>query len=307
MVFDALFSEPLMNGHTCEGVIVDTKQGRVAYMAKAVVDASGDADVMYRAGAACEESESIVSHWAYEIDTTKDLPKAAETGRAFDAFSLRWIGLRPDADNSGSKLPRFHGTTLEGVNDYVKFSRGLALDFLKEHQDPSYAMLTLPAMAQFRTTRKIVGQKTFETNSGVSLEDSVGCVSFGLHNPSGVYEFPYGAVIDGKITNIFAAGRIVACRPGLGWEMMRLIPACAFTGQVSGTAAAMAAELGCSAQEIPVEDLQKRLAETGVLIHMPDHVRNNGSERAFKNPTAHFDPHIRNDNLAYKAHEVDFD
>lgn len=303
VVFDALFSEPIMENDCCKGIIVDTKEGRGAYLAKSIVDASGDGDVMFRAGAACEEQASIVSHWTHEIDTDH-LRKAMEDGQAFDAFSLRWIGLRPDADNSKSELPRFHGTTLDGVNQYVKFSRRLALDFLKQHQQSSYTMLTLPTMAQFRTSRHILGARTFETESGVSIPDSVGCVSFGLHNPSGVYEFPYGALIDSKLSNLFAAGRIIACRPGLGWEMMRLIPACAFTGQVAGTAAALAIEQGCSAQEVPVEKLQERLATAGVMIHMPDELRDNASKVAYENPTAQFDPHICNENLAYQPHDV---
>lgn len=303
VVFDALFCEPIMEGDCCKGVIVDTKEGRGAYMGKMIVDASGDADVMYRAGARCEESKSIVSHWSYELDT-RNLQKAIDSGQAIDAFSLRWIGLRPDADNTKSDLPQFDGTTLQGVNDYVKFSRRIARDFLKEHQDRSYTMLTLPSMAQFRTSRHIVGVKTFETNAGVSIPDSVGCVCFSLHNPSGVYEFPFGAVIDQRLTNVLAAGRIVACHPGLGWETLRLIPACAFTGQVAGTAAALALDMGCTVQDVPVEILQDRLAQTGVMIHMDDFLRDNTTKMAYENPTAQFDPHIRNDNLAYQPHGI---
>lgn len=304
VIYDALFSRPIMEGKVCKGVIMETKQGQVAFLGKMVIDASGDADVMHRAGAACEESTSIVSHWAYELDV-KELPKAVESGRAFDAFSLRWIGLRPDADNSKTELPRFYGTTLDGVNRYIQYSRKIALDFLKEHQEPSYTMLTLPTMAQFRTTRHIVGAKTFETVAGVSIPDSVGCVSFGLHNPSSVYEFPYGAIIDSSLKNMLAAGRIVACQPGLGWEMMRLIPACVYTGQVAGTAAALALRLGCSVQDLPLSELQAALSATGIMIHMDDSLRDNASKIAYANPTAQFDSHIHNDNLAYKPHETE--
>lgn len=303
VVYDALFTRPIMDGNVCKGIIAETKEGAVAFLAKMVVDASGDADVMYRAGADCEEQTSIVSHWTYELDV-KDLPKAIESGKAFDAFYLRWIGLRPDADNSETELPRYYGTTLDGVNSYLKCSRQIALKFLKEHQSPSYTMLTLPTMAQFRTTRHIVGVQTFEPEGGVSRPDSVGCVSFGLHNPSNVYEFPYGAVIDKHLKNILAAGRIVACHPGLGWETMRLIPACSFTGQVSGTAAALAIKLGCSVQEVPLETLQAALCATGVMIHMDDRLRDNESQVAYPDPTAQFDPHIRNDNLAYRPHDA---
>ena len=43
---------PIMQGNTITGVIVESKAGREAIMAQRVIDATGDADVAYRAGAA---------------------------------------------------------------------------------------------------------------------------------------------------------------------------------------------------------------------------------------------------------------
>lgn len=46
-----LFVAPIMEGDTIRGVIVESKAGREAIMAKRVVDATGDADIAHRAGA----------------------------------------------------------------------------------------------------------------------------------------------------------------------------------------------------------------------------------------------------------------
>ena len=46
-----MFVAPIMKGDTIRGVIVESKAGREAILAKLVVDASGDADVAHRAGA----------------------------------------------------------------------------------------------------------------------------------------------------------------------------------------------------------------------------------------------------------------
>lgn len=46
-----LFVAPLMDGDTITGVIVESKAGREAILAKRVIDATGDADVAHRAGA----------------------------------------------------------------------------------------------------------------------------------------------------------------------------------------------------------------------------------------------------------------
>ena len=46
-----LFVAPVMDGEIIKGVIVESKAGREAILAKRVIDATGDADVAYRAGA----------------------------------------------------------------------------------------------------------------------------------------------------------------------------------------------------------------------------------------------------------------
>ena len=46
-----MFVAPIMEGDTIRGVIVESKAGREAILAKRVIDASGDADVAHRAGA----------------------------------------------------------------------------------------------------------------------------------------------------------------------------------------------------------------------------------------------------------------
>ena len=46
-----LFVAPIMDGNTLTGIIVESKAGREAILAHRVIDATGDADVAYRAGA----------------------------------------------------------------------------------------------------------------------------------------------------------------------------------------------------------------------------------------------------------------
>lgn len=296
VVFDTAFCAPIMDGNRCRGVIVENKSGRTAYLGKMIVDASGDADVLFRAGADCETQKSIVSHWAYEMDTEKI--KADPAKDVLSNVKMRWFGLRPDLDNSGSTIPEFYGTTAEGVNDYLKLSRSLALDYLKKNQRESYAMLTLPYMPQFRMTRRLKGLAEMEVISRRRVEHSVGCVIHCLENPEEVYEFPYEALIDAKIENIAAAGRIVSAG-GRGWEIMRFIPSCVLTGQAAGTAAAMAVRRGCTLQEIDISALQKTLADTGVMIHMTDEIRSNPVMPKKVVTKSAANPNIQTDSLAY--------
>ena len=49
------------------------------------------------------------------------------------------------------------------------------------------------------------------------------------------------------------------------WEISRVIPACAVTGEAAGTAAAM---LKGRVADIRIRDLQQRLTEQGVVLHL---------------------------------------
>ena len=276
VVFDTAFCAPLMEGAAVRGVLAENKSGRVCYLAKMFVDASGDSDLLFRAGAKTEtRDDNIVSHWAHEIDLSD--PRAAEAlgeKNVLKLMPLRWLGLQPNKDNSGSEIPTYDGTTSEGVNGYIRTSRRLAREHIKANNRPGWAQMTLPLMPQFRMTRRLVGVKELVLDPGVSIPDSIGCVIFSLAAPAAVFEFPYAGLYDADIPNVLAAGRMVSAG-GKGWEIMRFIPACVLTGQAAGTAAALAAQRGCAVQALEVSALQAALAAAGVKIHMDDAVRGN--------------------------------
>ncbi len=50
-VLHCLGVEPVMEGTTIKGIVTESKSGRQAILAKRVIDATGDADIAYRAGA----------------------------------------------------------------------------------------------------------------------------------------------------------------------------------------------------------------------------------------------------------------
>ncbi len=54
LLYHTWVSLPMMEGNRVTGLIIENKSGRCAYSAKVVIDATGDADVVYRSGAPCE-------------------------------------------------------------------------------------------------------------------------------------------------------------------------------------------------------------------------------------------------------------
>ena len=266
VVFDTVFSEPIMEGNTVKGIVVENKSGRTAYMAKMFIDASGDSDLIYRAGADTETLPTIVSHWFHELDFEM-IKEGLEKHDMMAVTPLRWLGLVPSG-NAGDEKEDLtcYGTTSEGVNKYIRLSRGLALDFLKEHKSPEFCMISMPTQIQVRMTRRLVGNEELKYDAEYHVEDSVGCVIASLDKPATVYEFPYQALITDKLTNVAAAGRMVSAS-GRGWAIMRFIPACVFTGEVSGTAAALAIKEGTDLLHLDVKKLQAELEKNGIKLH----------------------------------------
>ncbi len=116
VVFDTVFCAPIMDGKTVKGVIVENKSGRTAYMAKMFIDATGDSDVLFRAGADCETNErNIVSSWTQEFDW-ETVQQGIAAGDMVQTLPLRWFGLRPDVNNDAATIPMYDGTNSEGVN-----------------------------------------------------------------------------------------------------------------------------------------------------------------------------------------------
>ena len=58
-VYHCMGAMPYMEGNVVKGVITESKSGRTAILAKRVVDATGDADLVYRSGAPCLKGDPV--------------------------------------------------------------------------------------------------------------------------------------------------------------------------------------------------------------------------------------------------------
>ncbi len=279
VMFDTAFAAPVMEENTIKGVLVENKSGRSAFLAKVFIDASGDSDLLYRSGVPTEtDPENICSSWTHEIDAA-EFQKAFEAGGLIAATPLRWFGLRPDVDNSNAVIPKFDGTDANERNAYIRLSRKLMLDYLKEHQRDDYCFMTYPTQIQTRMTRRIVGKKELNyTDAYAYVDSSIGCVCHCMDVPAEVYEFPYEGLYSTAVTNVLAAGRMVSAG-GRGWEIMRSIPQCALTGEAAGTAAALAAKGDGNVDHVDIRELQRILEANGNILHCTEAMKEKETNR----------------------------
>ncbi len=265
ILFDTIFCRPVMKGNTCQSVIVENKSGRTAYRAKMFVDASGDADLIYRAGAKCVEEKNYLAYWFYNTNLKK-MQKAVESGDVMKGVSLEWRGSfnKDGTYTMGEK--EYKGTDAKHVTRFILNGRKVLKKEIEKNRKNKGSLIALPGMAQYRRTRRVKGMYLLkEKDAHRRFDDSIGVTGHWL-KPGIVYEIPYRTMVSKDYFNLFATGRAISAS-GDAWEATRVIPPAILTGQAAGSAAALAIKKKCSVLDVPIADLQKNLEKTGVIIH----------------------------------------
>lgn len=264
MVLDSHATYPMMEGNTCRGILVEDAAGRSYYPARMVIDATGDATIAHRAGVPCELGENFLSYWVHDFDL-ESAKRYASDGDLARFRHWNCTGSAANGNGHPAGLKTFHGDSAEEITDFVL--RGKDMMWKKyEGSDPATReIMTLPEMPQFRTIRHIVGKATFEgTEDGVLCDESIGAI--GDFRRSGThYTIPYGTLYNAAYPNILTAGRIISAT-GEGWEITRVIPGCALTGEAAGVAAALALAFENNADAVPYALLRRSLEQKGVLF-----------------------------------------
>ena len=97
-----------------------------------------------------------------------------------------------------------------------------------------------------------------------SFPDSIGMVS-NWKKRGPIYEVPFGTLYNKSVRNLLVAGRCTSVTDGM-WDIMRVIPCCAITGEAAGIAAAMTSDFS----SVDIKELQRKLISYGGVLHESD-------------------------------------
>ena len=269
--FDTLICASIVKGNFLTGIEVENKSGRGLLTARCFVDATGDADVAFRAGAPCAEQDNYLSIWALGASLAA-AEKAAQTDDGTPLLHRVILGGSDIGGGHPEGMKKFRGTHGREVSEFVVESRRLLRNYYQEKQEElgtdgrkKAFPLTLPAMADFRTTRRIEGYSRLDDGQmSTHFDDCVGLVA-DWRGGRDVWEVPFGALVPRKIKGLLTAGRCIAAA-GQAWEVMRVIQAAAMTGEVCGIAATLALRLDTTPDALEIEDLQRALKERAFLL-----------------------------------------
>ena len=264
ILYGAVATGTTVEGGKITNVIIEGKSGREAIaVRKSVVDCTGDADICRLAGAECMifSQGNVLAAWYY--------------GYGNRSFELNMCGFCdiPDEDKiPGQDIPmlhnrRFVGLETEELSDMVQLSHSsLMNNFLRKREEiPDLLPVTIGTIPQIRMTRGIKGLLVMDTTDDHRhFPDSVG--TFSNWRKSGpIYELPLSALYNKDIKNLLAAGRCFGATDAM-WDITRVIPVCAVSGEAAGACAAMTDDVA----SVDIAALQDYLRTQGVKIHIDE-------------------------------------
>lgn len=243
-----------------KSLYVENKSGRTKYIINSAVDATGDCDIAKFAGAPTETLKrgNVLAAWYYY---------SGENG-----YRLQQLGASDNperAENSPKPLVARRFTGLDGkeISEMVCLSHQTVLqDWLKKREkNQNTAIATLASIPQIRMTRRLIGEyELSHTEEHTFFADSIGMVS-NWKKRGPVYEVPFETLYNKSVKNLIVAGRCTSVSETL-WDVMRVIPCCAVTGEAAGTAAAMTDDFSA----LNISELQEVLQKNGVVLHEKD-------------------------------------
>lgn len=252
-----------ISNNKINAVIIENKSGRQAIKSKNVIDCTGDCDIAHFSGVNCENFKqgNVLAAWYYS------------TGK--DGYKLNTLGFcdipddQKDENYKDNHLvnKRFTGLQGDELSDMTILSHASTFnDIIKKREnDKELFPTTIATTPQVRMTRKIVGEYTLhDTEMHTYFKDSIGMVS-DWRKRGPVYEVPFRTLYSKEIKNLIVAGRCTSVTDSM-WDIMRVIPCCAVTGQAAGVAASITDDF----TKTDIDKLQLILKQNGVVLHEND-------------------------------------
>lgn len=283
----------IMDGEAIKGVIIESKEGRKAIMAKVIIDCTGDADICAFAGGAFDDDRDLQLRSA---NTASVYRLAGVDYRAFADWKVpntqEWYGVHmPNLTKiTGFKMsphaaPRNDQCWINNwvpkycldIKDLTETERGVrrtmleAIEYLKKNI-PGFNgayLLDIAPQTGTRGSRRIHGEYQLtkaDLDNTYQHEDTVSVVApFNFDVCSTPTEIPYRVMVPTAIENLLVAGRsFSSTREANDWS--NLIPHCASLGQAAGVAAAVAVDEGTSVRAVDVKRVQGILKEQNVYL-----------------------------------------
>ena len=275
---DSLVCDVRIENEMAARLEIENESGRIELSAKRFIDASGSAVLARRLGQNVVTDDNYFSSWTLEF---KSGAPYMNYGPIYGNGVPTGIFSDDDLRSAGTSLAELreakrHGITGKQVSEYLRVTRrclrsyyAYAYDSGKSDRNSLYP-LKLPIMPQYRKICAIQAAEPMrDGQANRHVPDSVGLVA-DWRRAGSVWEVPFRSLYSTSgPENLLFAGRSMGA-VGDAWEVMRVIPAAAVTGQAAGMAAALALRDRLPLRELSVERLGDELKRRGIPRHLEE-------------------------------------
>ena len=246
---DTLISDVYKNDNRIVAVDVINSSGKIRINGKCFIDATGSAQVAKLAGAKVISEDNYITPWILEMASDPSFFHFTE--------SLHIRALGKTNEEYAIKPPYDGKCITDFVRQTWKQMRNHYDKFTTEERKQNYPV-HLPAMPQLRKIAYIDAVYNISENDyGKHFEHTIGTAGNWYHPDAG-WKAPYEALIPKELDGLLAAGRCIGAS-GYAWEIFRVIPAAALTGEAAGIAAALCAENNVLPRKLPFAMLSNKL------------------------------------------------
>ena len=225
---------------------VYNREGLTDVFARTLVDATGEKTAVYG-------DKNLLAAWYYEV---------------YDGeYKLRTFGSSDKESSPECYANGFDATNAKEVSVATAKSHASMLErFLHNGKiSEKHGMATIPTVPLIRMSERLDGVYSLKmSDERKEFSDSVGCFA-SWKEIDKVFELPYSCLTGTKIKNVIAAGRCISANDDV-WELTRVIPVCA----VSGEAAGIACSMGDDLTAIDVAELQDKIRQKNGKIHLSE-------------------------------------
>jgi hypothetical protein len=219
MLYHAWGVNAVMDGNTIKGVIIESKSGRQAVLAKVVIDCTGDGDVYHWAG---EQYENMHYHIGLvhrlgntdRIDTNAPGYREMQVGKPTPLPGVNWVNMHGTNDQDGidmlnlSRLQLEHRKQIWESVEAIKRVPGHEKVFLLDNASQMGVRMSRILDGEYRLTLEdTMTYKNFDDAIGIS-----GAWTTMLYNGKKVsprerpmWQIPYRSLLPKKTENLLVA------------------------------------------------------------------------------------------------------
>ena len=274
MLYHTFGSQVIMEGNTLRGVFIESKSGRMAVLAKVVIDCTGDGDIFHWAG---EPYDVMKYHIGLvhrlgnvdRIDTGKTGYVKMDVGSPTPLPGVNWVNMHGQDNQDGVDMLNLSRLQME-------YRREIWENVQKIRKTPGHEQVFLLDTASQLGVRM---SRMVEAEYKLTLEDTMTYRSFDdvigisgawtsmLYKGKRVssqerplWQIPYRSLLPKKTENLLVAGRCFCFEKELA-EDTRVIGTCLITGHGAGAAAGLAVKEKQSVRDLDIAKLKQLLLQ----------------------------------------------